>query len=187
VLALSGEGIYRDRCAECHGEFSPGLDNVRLLSFPNRLVPQQQMGTDPNRWQLASSELARAISHGAYGKYISVENTGGYVAMPLTAIWISAPYLHNGSVPTLWHLMHPEERPERFMVGGHSLDYGRVGIAGRVGENGVYDYLPGYDPWSAPALYDTRLPGMSRRGHEAQFYVLTAAPTRALLEYLKVL
>ncbi|MGB1657972.1 MAG: hypothetical protein ACPHO4_11530 [Longimicrobiales bacterium] len=29
-----------------------------------------------------------------------------------------APYLRNGSVPTLWHLLNADERPSRFMVGG---------------------------------------------------------------------
>ena len=35
----------------------------------------------------------------------------GYVAPPLDGIWASAPYFHNGSVPTLWHVLHPGKRP----------------------------------------------------------------------------
>ncbi|HUF69721.1 MAG TPA: hypothetical protein VMM79_13845 [Longimicrobiales bacterium] len=187
ALALEGEAIYRDRCASCHGEFSPGLENVRLVSFPNRLVPQDEMGTDPNRWQLATPRLADAVARSGYGRYITVETTGGYVATPLTAVWISAPYLHNGSVPTLWHLMHPDERPERFMVGGHRLDLEHVGIAGEMDETGLYDY-PAVDvPWSTPALYDTREPGKSRQGHEAEFDALSEAQKRALIEYMKAL
>ena len=52
-------------------------------------------------------------------------------------LWMSAPYLHNGSVPTLWHLMHPAERPARFQVGGHRLNYQRVGIDGAVNRSGT--------------------------------------------------
>ncbi len=186
-LAAKGERIYRAECQNCHGEFSPGLEAPRLIRFPNRLVPQEEMGTDPRRWELSTPEFAAAVEGSAYGRYLSVDRTGGYVATPLTALWISAPYLHNGSVPTLWHLMHPEERPERFMVGGHQLDFERVGIAGSVDERGVYRYLDGYDPWAVPALYDTRFPGKGRQGHEAEFARLSEDRKRALLEYLKLL
>ena len=187
LLALEGERIYGTHCAECHGEFSPGLKSVTLVAFPNQLVPQERIRTDPHRWQLATVELAEAVASSDYRRYITVQTTGGYVAMPLSGLWISAPYLHNGSVPTLWHLMHPEQRPERFMVGGHMLDYDRVGIAGQIDETGLYDYPARYTPWSSAALYDTREPGKSRFGHEAEFAPLTEAQKRALLEYLKVL
>ena len=41
----------------------------------------------------------------------------GYAATPLTGVWANYPYLHNGSVPTLSHLLGPvSERPAIFHV-----------------------------------------------------------------------
>lgn len=39
------------------------------------------------------------------------EDVRGYLAPPLYGIWATAPYLHNGSVPDLWTLLTPAERP----------------------------------------------------------------------------
>jgi len=112
-------------------------------------------------------------------------NGGGYIAPDLSGVWATAPYLHNGSVPTLWHLLRAEQRPERFYTGGHMLEYEPMGIAGSLGHDGVYRYPEGYEPWSRPALYDPREVGRSNAGHE--FRRLTEAQKDALLEYLKVL
>jgi hypothetical protein len=101
----------------------------------------------------------------------------GYMAPPLANIWSTAPYLHNGSIPTLWALMNPELRPAKFYVGGHALDFTDVGIS----------YPEGYQPWSKPVLYDTSLDGQSNKGHEWQFQPLSQDDKRALIEYLKVL
>jgi hypothetical protein len=53
----------------------------------------------------------------------------GYKARPLTAIWATAPYLHNGSVPTLFDLLLPPElRPQQFWVGTREFDPVKVGF-----------------------------------------------------------
>ncbi|NTX62777.1 hypothetical protein HUA74_19205 [Myxococcus sp. CA051A] len=36
----------------------------------------------------------------------------GYVATPLYGAWASAPYFHNSSVPTLWDVLKPSDRPK---------------------------------------------------------------------------
>jgi hypothetical protein len=116
---------------------------------------------------------------------MSVSRTGGYVAPILSGLWATAPYLHNGSVPTLWQFLNPELRTARFYVGGHALDFAAMGIAGQLGDDGVFGYPAGYAPWSRPQLYDTSKPGMSNRGHERQLDGLSADDKRALIEYLK--
>ena len=40
----------------------------------------------------------------------------GYVAPPLDGIWATAPYLHTGSVPTIWDLLHPAAQRPRALV-----------------------------------------------------------------------
>lgn len=94
-----------------------------------------------------------------------------YKARPLNGIWATAPYLHNGSVPSLWALLQPvAQRPARFFVGSREFDPVRVG---QVSDQG-------------PSSFDTSLPGNSNAGHLAGTG-LPEADKRALLEYLKTL
>jgi mono/diheme cytochrome c family protein len=185
VLAAQGRGVYEVACADCHGTYTRDLGAPRLLSHPNRLVAQDRMLTDAVRWGTVDSTSLRLMGDLGYDGLIEAVASGGYVAQDLSGLWATAPYLHNGSVPTLWHLLHSEERPARFYVGGHALDYELMGIAGETDEGGTYRYRTGYEAWSTPFLYDTRESGRSNRGHE--FRTLSEADKRALLEYLKLL
>jgi hypothetical protein len=182
----AGEVLFSTRCASCHGTYAEGRPRS-LESFPNRFVAQESIGTDSMRWQMVDSLLLIKLRNNAYARHMTSARTGGYVAPILSGLWATAPYLHNGSVPTIWQLMTPSERPAEFELGGHALDYDKLGIAARPDEDGVYRYPSGYTPWSTPELYDTRKPGMSNRGHERQFAGLTEDEKRALIEYLKTL
>lgn len=84
-----------------------------------------------------------------------------YKARSLNGIWATAPYLHNGSVPTLYDLLLPkkregdsedgEYRPDQFVVGSREFDAGRVGFK---------------DSGYAGFVFDTRIPGNHNSGHE---------------------
>jgi hypothetical protein len=51
-----------------------------------------------------------------------------YKARPLNGIWATAPYLHNGSIPTLYDLLSPyDERPKSFWLGNREFDPVKVG------------------------------------------------------------
>jgi hypothetical protein len=79
-------------------------------------------------------------------------NVLAYKARPLNGIWATAPYLHNGSVPTLYDMVQrPEDRPKTFHVGSREFDPVKVGYDTREG--------PG------TSLLDTSLPGNSNVGH----------------------
>ncbi len=175
--AERGSRLYAGQCAACHGRYSPGIDKPRLQSYPNRLVPQAEINSDPARWQAITDDMVRVLNRTVVARKINAANARGYVAPILNGLWASAPYLHNGSVPTLWHLMRPAERPATFQVGGHALDFQRVGIA----------YPESYVPWSTPIAFDTSGPGRGNRGHEKEFESLTEAEKDDLLEYLKLL
>ena len=184
--ARAGETLFVNRCARCHGTYGEGAPR-RLVSFPNRLVPGSEIGTDSSRWAMIDTTVTSALAATAYARHMTFARTGGYVAPILSGLWASAPYLHNGSVPTLWQLLTPDERPTQFYVGGHALDFHDMGIAGARDADGVYRYDASYVPWSTPELYDTRKPGLSNQGHERQVAALTDAQKRALIEYLKTL
>lgn len=180
ALTATGQEIYARACASCHGTYDRNLSNPELMSFPNWHAP---FDTDPERARLVTQDFADAANQTLFGNFQAV-TTDGYSAPPLSGIWTSAPYLHNGSVPTLWHLMRPETRPGTFMVGGHALDLDLVGIAGNGPD---WSYADEYVPWSTPTRIDTTEFGMGNQGHAVGFDGLSESEKDALLEYLKLL
>jgi hypothetical protein len=98
-----------------------------------------------------------------------------YEARRLYGIWATAPYLHNGSVPTLADLLLPAaQRPKTFRVGTRQFDPGKVGFSTDAA-------APGNS-----STFDTALPGNSNAGHEYGAH-LSATDRRNLLEFLKQL
>lgn len=95
-----------------------------------------------------------------------------YKARPLNGIWATAPFLHNGSVPTLYDLLlPPAARPKRFTLGRREFDPKKVGY---VSDGEV------------PFVVDTSVTGNGNGGHE--YGVTLAEDDRwALVEYLKTL
>ncbi|QAY78369.1 hypothetical protein [Sphingosinicella sp. BN140058] len=177
AAARRGSVIYAARCAACHGRYSDDADAPRLLAFPNWIG---SVGTDPARARLFGKPLADAVNRGPYRARIAAAATGAYAAPPLDGLWTTAPYLHNGSVPTIAALLDPTHRPGRFLVGGHKLDFDRVGIA--LTADGAYP--AGYRPWSRPVWIDVQQPGRGNGGHE-HGRELSAAERAALIEFLK--
>src|SRR2546422_392199 len=110
VRARRGGALYRARCAECHGSYSDGAPSVRLVSFPNRLVPQAAMGTDPARWQAMEPRLLRAIRSSGYSA-VDPAQTGGYVAAPPPGLWAAAPHLAHRPGPAPWPPLPPAAPP----------------------------------------------------------------------------
>ena len=99
-----------------------------------------------------------------------------YKARPLEGIWATAPYLHNGAVPTLYDLLSPpEKRPVTFMVGTRTFDPKNVG------------YDTGASTDGNTFMFDTRIAGNSNKGHVYGATRITDAERRELLEYLKTL
>ncbi|MBF5045602.1 hypothetical protein FGE12_24555 [Aggregicoccus sp. 17bor-14] len=183
AAAERGHALYGRRCAGCHGD--KGSDG--RYQYPDRLFSVAAVGTDATRAQATTEADAATLAASEAGKVAQLSPTGGYQPPPLLGVWAAAPYLHNGSVPTLWHLLTPAERPTRFYVGGHKLDLERVGIAGQPGPDGLWDVPEGYVSWSEPKLVDTREPGRSNRGHEKQVEGLSERERRDVIEYLKTL
>ena len=185
ALADRGATLYAASCAGCHGTYEPTPNGWRITSYPNVLVPQAAVGTDPARWQAVTDRLLSLFEDNPLSEVITPKRGEGYVPPALDGVWASAPYLHNGSVPSIWHMMHPEQRPAAFMVGGHRLDYQTLGIAGEVDAEGTMRYPADHTPWTLPERYDTSSPGRSNVGHTQQFAGLTEDDKRALIEFLK--
>ncbi|MBL0163588.1 MAG: hypothetical protein IPP82_08100 [Xanthomonadales bacterium] len=121
---------------------------------------------------LETARNAIASFHEEIGSPLN-SHPDGYKARPLSGIWASAPYLHNGSVPSLVDLLKPPaERTRNFFVGSRAFDPQRVGLAGTDDAHS--------------SAFDTSLAGNSNAGH---LYGTTLEETdkRDLLEYLKSL
>ncbi len=185
ALADQGATLYMARCAGCHGVYAQGPDGWRITSYPNVLVPQAAIGTDPARWQAVTDRLLELFADNPLSKVITPLRGVVHAPPALDGVWANAPYLHNGSVPSIWHLMHPEERPARFEVGGHRLDYETLGIAGELAVDNTWRYPADHTPWTEPEVYDTTQPGRSNAGHTQQFVGLSEEDKRALIEFLK--
>ena len=170
--AARGQAIFAAHCSSCHGTYQETAEGPRLVVFPNIL---RNVGTDPVRAEMMDGALAAKVNKSPIRHAIRAESTGRYAAPPLTGLWQSAPYLHNGSVPSLAALLGLEERPVTFSVGGHAMDWETVGVA----------YPAGYQPYSRPSQVDTRTRGMGNGGHTRVFEDLGEDERRDLLEYLK--
>ena len=91
-----------------------------------------------------------------------------YKPRPLAGIWATAPFLHNGSVPTVWDLLSPvADRPKTFRVGSREYDTEKLGLK-----------LPSEGFW----VFDTSKDGNRNTGHEFNTgYVKGRAPVGGLI------
>ncbi len=184
ALAAAGQPIYRQRCAGCHdfdgaqtGKVLPLTDEAwGLRQFP---AAHRPLSTDPSRAQMWRPSDAAAYNDYAKGypwSFSHFRSTGGYLNVPLDGVWIRAPYLHNGSVPSLADLLEPPERRVKvFYRGSDVYDPARMGfVAG------------GPEVEAKGFRFDTAQPGNSNQGH-LWGTDLAPAEKRALIEYLKTL
>jgi len=178
-LAHEGQQVFNDHCARCHGTY--GKDS----NYPEKTIPIAELKTDPVRLNSLKPAYRAALnkswlSH--YGKDPVIEAPGGYVAPPLNGVWATAPYFHNGSVPTLWHVLHPEERPVIWKRTENGYDVNNVGL-----EIETFLTLPGSLPVSKKRMYfDTTQFGKGATGHQYP-NDLDQSQKKAVLEYLKTL
>jgi len=180
-LAATGKQLFEQTCARCHGTY--GSDG----EYPEKMIEISDIGTDPLRLHGMPVEHRRFFKDswfGDYGERTVLENPEGYVAPPLDGVWASAPYFHNGSVPTLWQVLNPDGRPQIWKRTEDGYDIDQLGL-----EISQFDELPAdvkKQPDQRRQYYDARLPGKGAQGHEYPDE-LDADEKRAVLEYLKTL
>jgi mono/diheme cytochrome c family protein len=180
-LAHRGQALFNRDCAGCHGNFGRGG------RYPERVVALEEVGTDPVRVRDFPRDFARHLAAswvGDYGRTPLFSAIRGYVAPPLDGIWASAPYLHNGSVPTLWDLLTPGSRPKVWRRSEAGYDQKKLGL-----EVTVYEDLPveASTPQQRRQFYQTGLRGLGNQGHRYPLGGLDEAEKAALIEYLKTL
>lgn len=188
-LAAQGKLVFSKHCAECHGTYTAdGTGSAEGAgTWPEKIIPLADIGTDPVRLEALTVTGRRKYGDSWFtrtSKTTTLIEPGGYVAPPLDGIWASAPYFHNGSVPTLWDVLHPTSRPIVWKRTIDGYDREKVGL-----EAARLDEVPKADkdvPRAARRYFDTRKPSKSAAGHQYP-EALDEAEKRAVLEYLKTL
>jgi hypothetical protein len=168
--AKAGQVVFERNCAQCHASERTGTR-----------VPVEEVGTDRERLKTWSKQAA--IESNKIVRSFGIERRGlvenepsGYIAAFLDGIWLRAPYLHNGSVPTMRDLLKPAaERPKVFYRGYDVYDPVDVGFVTK-----------GAEAERVGTRYDVSQRSNGNQGHEYGTG-LPAAEKDALLEYLKTL
>jgi len=171
--AAEGETLFNQNCSGCHGTYGD------TPTYPNLLVDVSFVKTDPS---LLDANFG-------YGGFVDWYNSSwfdqepnaaqlvpgnGYVAPPLDGIWATAPYLHNGSVPTIEALLNSEIRPVFWKKTGN-YDHVSLGHGFQVEPSKTDSHT-----------YDTNLVGYGNMGHTFGDR-LTQVERMQIIEYLKTI
>ena len=168
--AAEGRTIFAEQCASCHASEKTGTP-----------IPLAEVGTNRDRIDTWGRDFAVASNKvvggmGFQRKGLVEAPLIGYNAQYLDGIWLRAPYLHNGSVPTIRDLLEPvDKRPQLFYRGYDVYDPVRVGFVSS-----------GADAKREGTQFDVRARGNGNAGHT--FGTTLPEPAKdALVEYLKTL
>ena len=175
-LAKEGRIIFENNCSRCHGTYGSNDQ------YPNLLIPQSVIGTDSflNKSNYQYSDMVDWYNKSWFSKDdhpAKLVPFNGYIAPPLDGVWITAPYFHNGSVPTIETVLNSKLRPIYWTRNFDSTKYDYENLGWQ------------FQTLSAPGnkyVYNTTLPGYGNSGHTFGDH-LTDAERKAVIEYLKTL
>jgi hypothetical protein len=182
-LAREGKRLYRDHCKHCHVPKATMSPNRFGQRFEMKTIPVAEVGTDDEYMKFASRHVDTGVLMQDFGSRSlpameaiqrlttrlirrALQDTNPnelrarseFLARPHAGIWATPPFLHNGSVPTLYEVLSPvEERTPCFYLG--DLEYDPINV--------------GYKVWtcaggerSGEFKFDTSTDGNRGKGHE---------------------
>ena len=208
-LAAKGKVLYEKNCADCHrphngrvyNNMGTDLGRAHVVSplttakarvgFTTIGPPDRVVVLPPDNRQTMPFKEFEGVSLAGKANLAmrDPKDCEGYNALPLGGIWAQAPYLHTGSVPTLYHLLIPDERPDIFVKS--SLDYDAKYVGFEWLEEAKSTKKEGY-------LFDTTaFPAINKRGHDkdisedGKLYKIDWSDDRdgamTIIEYMKTL
>jgi Cytochrome c len=167
----AGKPVYDRECAACHDIGA---------KYYGQVTPLAELKTDRERnaaFDTAMATRMNTIGDGYPWHFHRFRTTNGYANHPLDGIWLRAPYLHNGSVPSLRDLLKPDaQRPATFYRGNDVYDPQNVGFVSTEAQSGGRQFYK----------FDTHDPGNGNAGHLYGIN-LSDQDKDALIEYLKTL
>lgn len=175
-LAEKGEEIFNKNCSACHGTY--GKEEV----YTTKLIPHWMVGTDSLFLKYYS--IYKGFGEWYNSSWFATSNDPaffefkyGYVAQPLDGIWITAPYFHNGSVPTLEAVLNSKLRPRYWKRNFDTQEYNY--------KNPGWEYKNLRKPGGRKA-YNTDIPGYGNYGHYFGDH-LNNEERKAVIEFLKTI
>jgi len=150
--------------------YPPDADRAECREYVEDVCRPVQSDADVQRFRRLRDQCYPA-------RFQHFRKTEGYANQPLDGLWLRAPYLHNGSVPTLRGLLERQPmRPKVFYIGYDVYDFDDVGFVTSGPEAEKYGWR-----------LDTSVPGNDNGGHEGREYGTELSPDdkNALIEYLK--
>ena len=205
ALAERGKPLYARYCANCHGASGRDFSGAHV----GQVEPIAKIRTDPCRLDNYTHDLTaeQGNLYAAFPaeRFSHFRKTDGYANLPLDGIWLRAPYLHNGSLPTVRDLLEPaENRPRAFYRGNDLVDRVRLGFVANIAEaSGTKLFRYETQCTDDPALcareqnpenrhaenvcVPGKWAGNSNRGHDGPTYGtdLPAEDKDAIVEFLK--
>jgi hypothetical protein len=182
--AKAGKAIFKEKCAGCHKPRNADIYPASMLGVD---ANRTKVNTSVSRYGLAALVTEACTIYGQnhagepgadwcvpkgdwqarLDEYFRdtprrvVEGTAGYKADVLSGVWGQAPYLHNGSVPTIAHLICPSTRPAKFFRGNLYYDEALVGFEWAAAPK------ERYGPHDSILVkeFDTSVPGKANTGH----------------------
>ncbi|MDQ6986701.1 MAG: c-type cytochrome [Mariprofundaceae bacterium] len=208
-LAKKGQGLFKNNCAQCHqphngkiySNMGTNLDRSYVVNWLIRKggIEGFSKVCSPTTTVIMAGKKVKPCAEfdgvSLQGKESIIMSPNdqhhGYSARPLSGIWAQAPYLHNGSVPTVYHLLVPSERPDTFIKSRLDYDQKLLGFSWQSVGNLANNKQEGY-------LFNTRaFPAFSNSGHDQNIqegkhtYKLDWSDdkegAKAIVEYLKTL
>lgn len=175
ALASKGRIYFTSNCSKCHGSYGPAGE------YPNLLIPASIIKTDSalfkSNYQNPQFVEWFNKSWFAQGDHPArLEPYNGYIAPPLDGVWSTAPYLHNGSVPTVEAVLNSKLRPAIWERDFNSFNYDldilgwKYTVPGTITSN----------------TYNTSIKGYGNGGHYFGDK-LSEKERKAIIEYLKTL
>ena len=210
-LAKKGQALFAEHCASCHqpnngkvyNNIGTNMGRAKIAGTLITLGARSSFTSDINCSPTTTVEMyGKPVQPCAEYRGVSLEGKSrlamtepwlhdGYNALPLVGLWAQAPYLHNGSVPTLYQLLVPKTRPDEFIKGRLDYDTQWVGYSWNPEVKSSTGKEEGYrfKPVSSPAI--------SHKGHDKDIvqgkktYRLNwnddEQSALAIVEYLKTL
>ena len=176
ALAKKGAALFEENCAACHRphngkvyDLGTDLGRARVVSdiiaknardsFTKICPPTRVVEMPPSGDRIAPCAKFEEVSleNRADVSMADPATHEGYNALPLGGVWAQAPYLHNGSAPTLYHLLVPRERPAVFIKS--RLDYDKKLVG--------FSWEPAQTLSREGYRFDTTaFPALSNKGHD---------------------
>ena len=189
-LAAQGKGLFENNCSKCHGTYGD------KSSYPNKIIPLKVIGTDTKRFFGITKDFGRFYNSSWFSKEVEgwfsddykARETDGYQAPPLDGIWATAPYLHNGSIPSVYTLLNSNARPKVFTRDFENkfVNYNQNELGWNYQFKNNSDHLQGKEITEQRKWYDTSTPGRLNTGHTFGDD-LTEQERSQVIEYLKTL